>query len=123
MVLVFDLFLDFVGFISGGEVIAFSFIIIFIRSRKWYKKKFGGEAKKKRKETIVHERIHLHQQWETLVVLFPLLYFGFYIYWLIRLRNRYKAYMRIPFEIEAYKNEKDKEYLFFRPSYGWMKHV
>lgn len=60
---------------------------------------------------INHEKIHLKQQLELLVLPFYLVYLTEYIIGLIKYRNHNKAYRHISFEIEAYKNEKNLEYL------------
>lgn len=58
-----------------------------------------------------HERIHLRQQIELLVVPFYLLYLVEYILRLIIYRNPSKAYRNISFEREAYAHDNDLEYL------------
>lgn len=60
---------------------------------------------------INHEKIHLRQQAEMLVVFFYLWYgLEFLIRW-FQYKNRYLAYKNISFEREAYTNEKDLDYL------------
>ena len=60
---------------------------------------------------INHERIHLRQQAEMLVIPFYIWYLAeFLIQWL-RCRNSFLAYRKISFEREAYSAEKDPEYL------------
>ena len=64
-----------------------------------------------------HEKIHLRQQIELLIVPFFIWYFlEFLIRWL-QYKNRNLAYKNISFEREAYANEKDPDYLKQR-SYG-----
>lgn len=58
-----------------------------------------------------HERIHLRQQLELLLLPFYLLYLLHYLYLLIRFRNHEKAYRNILFEREAYDHEGDNRYL------------
>ena len=67
-----------------------------------------------------HERIHLKQQAELLVLGF----YAVYVYdWL---RNRARgftstdAYMLIRFEQEAYANERDPQYLAKRKPWAWL---
>ena len=55
--------------------------------------------------TLNHEAIHIKQQLETLVIPFYILYF------------------LIPFEQEAYDNEKDMNYLKNRKPYAWLKYI
>jgi len=60
---------------------------------------------------INHEKIHIRQQLELLVVPFFLWYgIEFLIRWLQH-KNRFVAYRNISFEREAYANEKDLGYL------------
>lgn len=57
-----------------------------------------------------HERIHLKQQQELLILPFYVLYlFEFFIRFILY-RNAYKAYYNISFEREAYRNEFDLSY-------------
>ena len=70
--------------------------------------------------TINHEKIHLRQQVELLVVGFYILY-GFY--WLksfVKSRDKDQAYYDIPFEKEAYTMQKDMTYLDNRSRYAWL---
>ena len=70
-----------------------------------------------------HERIHLRQQLEMLVLPFYLFYV---LEWLIRCcmyRDAYKAYQRISFEQEAYRHEKDLEYLSQRRAFSSIKYL
>lgn len=60
-----------------------------------------------------HERIHLKQQLEMLII-------PFYIWYLIALRR--KGYMGISFEKEAYANERDLGYLTKRKNYSFLKY-
>lgn len=68
-----------------------------------------------------HEKIHIRQQTELLVVLFFAWYFIDYIIGLIKFKNHLKAYRNIIFEREAYANEKDLYYLKKRPFYNFLK--
>jgi hypothetical protein len=58
-----------------------------------------------------HERIHLRQQLELLILPFYAWYLIEYLFRLVQFRNRKKAYYAISFEREAYENEKDLDYL------------
>ncbi len=60
---------------------------------------------------INHEKIHLRQQLELLIVFFYLWYGIEFLIRLVHYKNRYLAYRNISFEREAYKNEKDLNYL------------
>jgi len=87
-----------------------------------FSKRFAGIAlwpfiivkSKVSKEDVVflnHERIHLRQQLELLVVPFYLWYGVEYLLRLIQYKNSHLAYRNISFEREAYGNEHDKNYL------------
>lgn len=71
--------------------------------------------------TINHEKIHLEQQKELLVVFFYILYVFYWVKGLITYKHKYEAYMHIPFEQEAYNNQNNKEYLLERKRYNWFK--
>lgn len=81
----------------------------------------------KRKEYINsrrlnHEKIHLKQQLELLIILFYIWYFlEFLVKW-IKYKNSKIAYYNISFEKEAYKNEYKPEYLKTRKSYSFLKY-
>ena len=75
---------------------------------------------KNNKVLIRHERIHLKQQKELLVLPFYLIYLLCYLYNLCRLRNHNKAYMQIPFEREAYRHETEQDYLKKRRFWAWL---
>ncbi len=70
---------------------------------------------------INHERIHLKQQQELLVLPFYLLYLSEFGLRFIKYRNVYKAYRNISFEREAYENELDLEYCKTRKLWGFRK--
>jgi hypothetical protein len=63
--------------------------------------------------TINHERIHLVQQLEMLII-------PFYILYVIELI--FKGYRNISFEKEAYQNEKNMNYVRERKLFGWLKY-
>lgn len=60
---------------------------------------------------VNHEKIHLRQQLELLVIPFFIWYFIEYLFRLIQYKKADLAYRNISFEREAYANEKDLEYL------------
>jgi hypothetical protein len=66
-----------------------------------------------------HERIHLQQQLELLIVLFFILYLIEFFARLIQYKKSNLAYKNISFEREAYSNEKDLYYLKQRPFCSW----
>jgi len=93
-----------------------------------------------------HERIHSAQIEESMIVSFclsaPLLFMGlwwvtllatllgFYawysIEWLVKLikyKSKNKAYRNMGFEIEAYENEDNLDYLIYRKAFDWFKYI
>ena len=70
---------------------------------------------------INHEKIHLAQQLELLILPFYLLYQLHYLVNLIRYRKHDRAYRNIVFEKEAYAMESCPEYLKNRPFWAWAK--
>ena len=74
------------------------------------------------KTTINHEKIHIRQQIELLVLPFFLLYFGNLLINILRYRNFQMAYLNIVFEREAYANEKNLDYLKSRSFWRFMKY-
>ena len=72
-------------------------------------------------KTIWHEKIHLRQQVELGIIGFYLLYAGFWLYYMIKLRDRYAAYHAIPFEKEAYTwDDSGEDYLKKRHFWAWL---
>ena len=77
------------------------------------------------KENIVvvnHERIHIRQQLELLILPFYIWYFIEFFIRLIQFKNKSQAYRNISFEREAYANEKDLEYLKSRSFWRFLKY-
>jgi hypothetical protein len=71
---------------------------------------------------INHEKIHLRQQLELLFVFFYSVYVLEFIIRLIQYKNWKQAYRNISFEREAYKNEKDLNYLKSRSFWKFLKY-
>ncbi|MGC4040277.1 MAG: hypothetical protein QM710_05705 [Flavobacterium sp.] len=72
---------------------------------------------------IDHERIHIRQQIELLVLPFFIWYgLEFLVKW-AGCRDRNKAYRNISFEREAYANEKDPYYLKKRPFWNFLRYL
>jgi hypothetical protein len=69
-----------------------------------------------------HERIHLRQQLELLIILFFIIYVIEFIGRLIQFRNWKKAYRNISFEREAYSNEKDLGYISTRSFWKFIQY-
>lgn len=71
--------------------------------------------------TVNHERIHLRQQLELLLIFFYLWYVLEFVIRLAFTRNRFAAYRSISFEREAYGNEYDPTYLERRKMWAFLK--
>ncbi|WP_223033702.1 hypothetical protein [Hanstruepera marina] len=69
---------------------------------------------------VNHERIHLRQQQELLVVLFYVWYILEFLIRLLLYRKWHLAYRNISFEREAYGKEKDLDYLQSRPFWNFI---
>lgn len=67
-----------------------------------------------------HERIHLRQQSEMLVIPFLIWYA---LEWIVRLFMHGNAYRNISFEREAYINELRNDYLNSRRRWAWVKYL
>lgn len=72
---------------------------------------------------VNHERIHLRQQLELLVIPFFLWYFLEFLLRLVQYRNMNLAYRNISFEREAYPNEKDLDYLKQSSFWTFLKYI
>ncbi|MCB9256584.1 MAG: hypothetical protein H6579_05585 [Chitinophagales bacterium] len=70
---------------------------------------------------INHERIHLRQQIEMLILPFYLVYALEYLYRRLQKKNHYAAYRHISFEREAYANENNENYLQSRRFWNFLK--
>jgi hypothetical protein len=68
-----------------------------------------------------HERIHLRQQLELLILPFYLWYLLDYLIQRIRGRKHEEAYRSIIFEKEAYTHENDLDYLQRRRFWGFLR--
>lgn len=70
---------------------------------------------------INHEKIHLRQQLELLVIFFYIWYLSEYLIRLAKYGNSLRAYRTISFEREAYRRENDLQYLEKRPFWAFLK--
>ena len=78
----------------------------------------------KTNETFVnHEKIHLRQQLEMLILPFFFWYFLEYLIRLIQYKNKDLAYRNISFEREAYSNEININYLKNRSLFQFLKYI
>ncbi|MHA7941894.1 hypothetical protein ACJOV8_002325 [Formosa sp. 3Alg 14/1] len=82
------------------------------------------DAKLKSNAVVMnHERIHLKQQKELLIIPFYLLYGFEFLIRLFQYKNWNTAYRNISFEREAYSNEKKLNYLKLRPPFSFRKYL
>lgn len=70
-----------------------------------------------------HEKIHLRQQLEMLVLPFFLWYGLEFLFRLLQYKNGHSAYRNISFEREAYAHENDPQYLKNRRFWRFLKYV
>jgi len=70
-----------------------------------------------------HEKIHLRQQLEMLILPFFVWYFFEYLIRLIQYKNAALAYRNISFEREAYTKETDFNYLKNRSFFQFLKYI
>jgi len=68
-----------------------------------------------------HEKIHIRQQVELLVVFFFVWYGIEFLVRMVQYKNKREAYYNISFEREAYANEKDLDYLKKRSFWSFLK--
>ncbi|MCB4799432.1 hypothetical protein [Neotamlana laminarinivorans] len=72
---------------------------------------------------INHERIHLKQQLELLVIPFYFWYVIEFVFRLFQYKKWHLAYRNISFEREAYLQEKKLEYIKNRPFWAFLKYL
>jgi len=77
---------------------------------------------KENKVLINHEKIHLRQQLELLIIFFYIAYVAEYYYHFFTLKDAYRAYRSISFEKEAYTMEHDLNYLQKRKFWSFWKY-
>ena len=95
-------------FIDVGAITLFPFII---------------SREKMSDVTLNHEKIHIKQQAELLIIGFYALYIS---YWCIALAKGLRgdeAYHAIPFEIEAYAEQDNEHYLTERKRFAWTAYL
>jgi len=71
---------------------------------------------------VNHEKIHIRQQIEMLVLPFFIWYAIEFLFRWMQYKNRREAYYNISFEREAYQNEKDLGYLKQRSFWKFLKY-
>lgn len=72
---------------------------------------------------VNHEKIHLKQQKELLILPFFIWYFLEYLFRLIQYKNKDLAYRNISFEREAYAKETDFDYLKNRSLFQFLNYI
>jgi len=72
---------------------------------------------------VNHEKIHLRQQLEMLVLPFFIWYFLEFLIRLIQYKNKDLAYRNISFEREAYQNETNTNYLKNRSFFQFLNYL
>ncbi len=73
--------------------------------------------------TYNHEKIHLRQQAELLLIGFYALYVMWWAWGRLKGLSGAEAYMAIPFEREAYDNDVNLEYLQSRKAFSWTNYI
>ena len=71
---------------------------------------------------INHERIHLRQQVELLLLFFYIWYGLEYIYHRLNKHNHLSAYHKLCFEKEAFANESNQDYLKNRRIFSYLQY-
>ncbi len=74
-------------------------------------------------QLIRHEKIHFWQQVELLFLFHWILYALFYLVGRLHGQCHYIAYRYNPFEIEAFENDVNKNYLKTRTPFAWVRYV
>jgi hypothetical protein len=109
-----DKFLDSISWaFKVGGISLFPFIVL----REY---RMGTQ---KGKVLVNHETIHFWQTLELGIVGFYVLYLLCYLFNLIKYKDIKKAYKQIPFEQEAYGNERKLSYIKTRKPYSWIKYI
>jgi len=83
----------------------------------------SDKQSKEDKVLVNHEMIHIRQQLELLIIPFYLWYFIEFFVRYIKTGDRYKAYISISFEKEAYSNEDNLEYNKNKKFWSFLKYT
>lgn len=70
-----------------------------------------------------HEKIHIRQQMELLILPFFIWYGIEYFIRILQYKNKHSAYRNISFEREAYANEMQKGFLMERPFWNFLNYI
>jgi len=98
----------FQGWVGGITIFPFIFLM---------------EKFRENKVIQIHERIHIWQQAECLLIFFLLIYHGHYLWLrLVKKMDHITAYKNICFEKEVYEKQEDLSYLNSRKLFSWIKY-
>ncbi len=89
------------------------FPFIFLRKKEY----------RQNKVLINHEKIHLRQQLELLIVPFYIWYLSEYYIKYLKYKDPNLAYRNISFEKEAYENEQNSDYLKTRKFWNFKSYL
>lgn len=81
------------------------------------------KSDRKNKILINHERIHIRQQMELLIIIFYIWYLSEYYIRYLKYKNPNLAYRNISFEREAYANEQNTDYLSKRKIWSFIRYL
>jgi hypothetical protein len=70
-----------------------------------------------------HEKIHIRQQMELLILLFFIWYGIEYFIRILQYKNKHLAYRNISFEREAYANESKEDFLEERRFWNFLNYI
>ena len=70
-----------------------------------------------------HERIHIRQQIEMLVLPFYIIYLIEYLFGRLKYKSHFEAYLNISFEREAFINHNNLKYLKVRNFWEWTRYI
>lgn len=111
MKIIYNKLIPFKGFLAINL-----FGILFVRKEK------DGSNPVISEYTINHESIHTKQIKELGYIFFYIWYFIEWIINWLRCGDSMMAYYAISFEMEAYENQYNQEYLSTRKKYSWLKY-
>lgn len=75
------------------------------------------------KVLINHEKIHLRQQLELLIIPFYIWYLSEYYIKYLKYKDPNLAYRNISFEKEAYENDQDLDYIKTRKFWSFLSYI
>lgn len=81
------------------------------------------DSDKSNKVLVNHEKIHIKQQIQLLVLPFLIWYMIEFLFRLIQFKDKNRAYRNISFEREAYANERNLNYVKEMPFWSFLKYL